>query len=596
MLKNLKKLISLINPNDRKKVYALTVLMVVTAGMQTIGIASIMPFLNILSDVSKIESTPWISALFQTLNFKSETSFLYALGITSFILFVTGTALQAITFWAIVRFTHMQQYELSKRLMQDYLNRPYSFYLNRNSSDLAKTVLHETGQAINGGLLPAMRLLSQVLLSIFIISLILIINPLLSLAIAASIASVYLIIYLAARNWLNKIGTDRVDANKERYTATAEAFTGAKEIRLLGREGNYLERYRQPAKRLAKHEANSSLLNDIPQYAIEAFVFGGVLILVTALISMEGGLENAIPIIGVYALAARQLIPAFHKIFSTFSAIRYNLPAVDNVLKDLEGNTSAHSQSENKNPQTKIKPEKEIKIENIHFCYPGSQSPALSGINVCIKANSTLGIIGHSGSGKSTLIDVLLGLLTPEKGSIRIDEKELNKDNIRQWQTSIGYVPQNIFLADQSIKANIALGLPDNQIDDAAVIRAAKLAELHEFITNDLPMKYDTAIGERGLRISGGQRQRIGIARALYNDPSVLIFDEATSALDNATEKAVMEAIHNLSGKKTIILVAHRLSTVEPCHKIIMLDKGKVKIKGDWEKIKNIQNNITNKN
>ncbi|MCG5497536.1 ABC transporter ATP-binding protein [Ectothiorhodospira variabilis] len=584
MLETVRKLHALINKDDQIKVYALVILMIVTAIVQTIGIASIMPFLNVLSNPGAIEETPWISAVYETLQFASPQSFLYTLGIIAFIIFVTGTALQAITFWAIVRFTHMQQYELSRRLMKDYLRRPYSFFLSRNSSDLAKTVLHETGQAISGALLPAMRLLSQIMLAGFVLAFIIAINPWISILAASIIGVIYLTIYLTARKWLNKIGRDRVDANKERYTATAEAFTGAKEIRLLGREDNYLERYRQPAKRLAKHEANSSLLNDTPQYAIEAFTFGGVLILVTLLITVEGGIENAIPIIGVYALAARQLIPAFHKIFSTFTAMRFNLPAVDNVLEDLESDTPKTLPLSNTN-ESRLRPKHTIRLTDISFRYPDSKGFALDQLSLSIKANTTIGIIGHSGSGKSTLADIMLGLLTPGNGSVFIDDTKLTDAASRQWQKSIGYVPQTIFLADQSIKENIALGIPENEIDMASVIHASKLAELHDFVTSELPSGYNTIIGERGVRLSGGQRQRIGIARALYNNPDVLFFDEATSALDNATEKLVMRSIKKLSGTKTIILIAHRLSTVRSCDEIIVIDKGKILTKGTWDEI-----------
>ncbi|WP_412851819.1 ABC transporter ATP-binding protein [Ectothiorhodospira shaposhnikovii] len=589
MLSTFEKIRALVNPKDRKKVLFLTALMVLTALMQTVGVASIMPFLSVLSDPEIIDKNQLLNTAYIHLNFSSAQSFLYFLGLTAFTLFVAGTILQAVTFWAIVKFSNMQQYELSRRLMHEYLQRPYTFFLTRNSSDLAKTVLHETSQAINGALMPAMRLLSQIILAAFVIALLIAINPFLSILIALLVGGIYGIIYILARTWLINIGKDRVNANKERYTATAEAFTGAKEIRLLGREADYLERYRKPSKRLAKHEANSTLIADIPQYGIEAFAFGGILVLVIFMASGERGIADALPVIGVYALAGRQIIPAFQKIFTTFSALRYNIPAVDNVLKDLNSELSEkfhqHSDSE------KIHPKRSIKLENITFTYPEGKSPAIKNTSIEINAKTTVGFIGPSGSGKSTIVDVLLGLLTPEKGSVFIDDTRLSAENIRQWQRSIGYVPQHIFLADQSIAANIALGVPEEEIDHAAVERAAKLANLHGFVANELPEGYKTIVGERGVRLSGGQRQRIGIARALYRDPEVLFFDEATSALDNATEHAVMEAIHNLTGSKTIILVAHRLSTVKSCDEIFSIKKGNVEEKGNWEQL-HLEKNI----
>ena len=587
MLETIRKINRLLDPRDRGKVAMLMLLMTATAFMQTAGIASVMPFLAVLSDPSVVHSNPWLSTAFERLGFASTDTFLYFLGLAAFVIFVSGTALQALTFWTINRFSHMQQYELSRRLMADYLRRPFIFFLSRNSGDLGKTILQETSQAIGGALMPAMRLLSHLLLAGFIITLLILVRPWLALTVAAAIGSIYGTIYFAARTWLTRIGKDRVLANRERFTAVAEAFAGAKEIRLLGRERDYLERYREPSKRFALHQANSSLLQSLPQYAIEAVAFGGVLILVLYIMAGDGGLAQALPLIGLYALAGRQLIPAFQKIFSTFAALRFNIPAVDNILEDL-GDRAGSTPLPPRSPKdAALVPAHAITLSDVRYTYPSAQQPALQHLNLTIPARTTVGFVGSSGAGKSTLVDLLLGLLEPEAGEIRIDDTPLTKPNVRQWQAALGYVPQHIFLADQSVAANIALGLPDEQIDHQAVERAARLANLHEFVVNDLPLGYATVIGERGVRLSGGQRQRIGIARALYRDPDVLFFDEATSALDNTTERAVMEAIHNLSGAKTIILVAHRLTTVRPCNTIYVLHKGRMVEQGSYDELSN---------
>lgn len=587
MRETLLKLNRLIDSRDRAKVALLVLLMIFTAFTQTAGVASVMPFLAVLSDPTVVHSNPWLSVGYERLGFTSTEAFLYFLGVAAFVIFVSGTALQALTFWAITRFTHMQQYELSRRLMRDYLRRPFTFFLNRNSGDLGKTVLHETSQAINGALVPAMRLLSQLLLAGFLITLLILVQPWLALTVAAAIGSVYGAIYLAARSWLNRIGKDRVQANRERFTAVAEAFAGAKEIRLLGRERDYLERYREPSKRFAIHQANSSLLQNLPQYAIEAVAFGGVLILVLYLMAGDAGLAQTLPLIGVYALAGRKLIPAFQRIFSTIATLRFHIPAVDNILDDLGDRSGSTPLPARTPPSPPLVPAQAIVLDDITYCYPGAQQPALQHLNLIIPARSTVGFVGSSGAGKSTLVDLLLGLLTPDAGEVRVDDTPLSPANVRHWQAALGYVPQHIFLADQSVSANIALGLPEKDINQEAVERAARLANLHDFLVNDLPQGYDTVVGERGVRLSGGQRQRIGIARALYRDPDVLFFDEATSALDTTTERAVMEAIHNLSGTKTIILVAHRLTTVRPCDRIYVLQQGGIAEQGTYDELSN---------
>ncbi|MCG5510342.1 ABC transporter ATP-binding protein [Ectothiorhodospira lacustris] len=587
MLQSIVKLNALLEPRDRFKVLALALLMIITAFMQMAGVASVMPFLTVLSDPSVVERNAWLNFVYMAIGFESVDGFLYFLGIMAFVIFMSGTALQALTNWAITRFSHMQQYELSRRLMADYLRRPYTFFLTRNSADLAKTVLQEANRAISGVLMPAMRLLSHVLLAAAIILLLIVVEPWLSLGVAVGLGSIYGAIYLAARTWLHRIGRDQVEANRERFTAAAEAFDGAKEIRLLGREGDYLERFRDPSKRFAKNQANVSLLETIPQYAIEAIAFGGVLLLALYLMSGPGGVAQALPLIGLYGLAGKQLIPAFQKIFSTSAALRFNMPAVDNILDDLGDRAGSRPLMLRNHSVKPLALQRDITINNLTYHYPGSDKPALHNLNLSIPARTTVGFVGASGAGKSTLIDLLLGLLDPDEGDIRIDDERLTSTNIRAWQASLGYVPQQIFLADQSVAENIALGIPAGRIDHDAVRKAARLANLHDFVVKDLPYGYDTVIGERGVRLSGGQRQRIGIARALYRDPAVLLFDEATSALDNATERAVMDAIHNLSKEKTIILVAHRLSTVEPCQCIYVLSQGRVAEQGAWQELLN---------
>jgi ATP-binding cassette, subfamily B, bacterial PglK len=587
MLSNFKKIYWLVLPADRKKVLGIALLMVVTTFFQTAGVASIMPFLAVLSDPAQVERQAALAWAFRVGGFESTQSFLYFLGLAAFGIFMLGTLLKATTDWVITLFSNMQQFHLSQRLMTEYTRRPYTFFLSRNSGDLSKTVLTETSQAIGGGLMPAMRLFSQGLLALSIVALLLTVQPLVALGVAAVLGSTYGLIFTSARHWLTRIGKDRVAANRERFTAVSEALGGAKEIRLLGRERDYLTRYGEPARRYARHEASASLFQNLPLHVIEGVAFGGVLLLVLVLMRGEGGLATALPLIGLYGLAGKQMIPAFQSLFGALAAIRFNMPAVESVLNDLLG--KEHHQRLPLLPAglevQPLRPAHSLHLAGISYRYPDADHPVLNGLDLKIPARHTVGLVGSSGAGKSTLIDVLLGLLPPQGGQVRIDDTVLTIENTANWQAALGYVPQHIFLADQSVAANIALGVPPEQIDPAAVERAARLANLHEFVVSELADGYDTVIGERGIRLSGGQRQRIGIARALYRDPDVLVFDEATSALDNATEQAVMEAVHRLNGDKTIILVAHRLSTVQACNRIFVLDKGQVVEQGSWDEL-----------
>lgn len=579
------KLLGLLDRRDRWKAGLLVGLMLASALVQTLGVAAVMPFLSVVANPEVIHTNDRLQTAYQWLEFEDEKSFLMLLGVLAFIVFVTGTFLQAATQWAITRFSHMRQYGLSRRLMVDYLRRPYSFFLNRNASDLAKTVLTETTQVVTGALLPAFRLLSHGVLAVALITLLIAIQPQLAFIVAVSLGSVYGAIYLISNRWLERMGMQRLQSNRKRFSAVSEAFAGAKEIRLLGRERAYLERFQTPARHFARTQANAQILGQTPQYVIEGLAFGGVLALVLVLMAGEGGLQQALPLIGVYALAAKKLIPAFQTIFAAFAALRFAMPAVDNLLQDLGDHPGSSPLPDARSLPATLAPEREIRLEEISYRYPEAKEFALTHISLTIPARTTIGLVGSSGAGKSTLVDLMLGLLQAESGRIMIDGQPLGKGNFRQWQAAVGYVPQHIFLSDESVAANIALGIPKEEVDRKAVEQAAQLANLHEFILNELPAGYDTEIGDNGVRLSGGQRQRIGIARALYRDPPVIVFDEATSALDNATERAVMDAVYNLSSQKTIILIAHRLSTVRACDRIFVLGEGRVLEEGTWEEL-----------
>ena len=323
-------------------------------------------------------------------------------------------------------------------------------------------------------------------------------------------------------------------------------------------------------------------------------VMSPVSLLVTALLRalvLERGdvsFNSAIPILSLYVFACYRLMPALQQIYTSFTKLTFVGPSLDQLHNNFK-NLKPFNHSQDKN---KLSFNKKIILKNIFFNYPNTSRTALKNINLSIPAKSTVGLIGPTGSGKTTTVDIILGLLEAQKGTLEVDEQVITKYNSRDWRRSIGYVPQYIYLADDSVAVNIAFGVEPNNIDYAAVEKAAKIANLHEFVMDELPKQYQTKIGERGVRLSGGQRQRIGIARALYHNPKVLILDEATSALDNQTEKAVMDAISNLSKNITIILIAHRLNTVKKCDKIYLLEKGELKSQGTFEELINIDENF----
>ena len=315
---------------------------------------------------------------------------------------------------------------------------------------------------------------------------------------------------------------------------------------------------------------------------MEILAFGGILAVVLYLMRNSGGLQGALPVVALYALAGYRLMPALQSLYVNFTALRFIGPTLDHLHKDL---VMLPPPPARRDAAVPMRLDREIVLENIIYQYPRAARPSLSDLNICIPAHSTVGLVGATGSGKTTTVDIILGLLQQQSGRLLVDGVGISSQNRRNWQSSIGYVPQAIFLADDSVAANIAFGVAEHHIDYTAVERAARIANLHDFVVEGLPDGYRTSVGERGVRLSGGQRQRIGIARALYHRPSLLILDEATSALDNLTEQVVMEAVRNLGREITIILIAHRLTTVRECDRIFLLDKGSVAAVGNYREL-----------
>jgi len=340
-------------------------------------------------------------------------------------------------------------------------------------------------------------------------------------------------------------------------------------------ERSYVDRFQKPAAQLARNEAALQIISEVPRHLLEVIAFGGMILFVLWLLATRDGMiGDVVPILGVYAFAAARMFPTIQQLFGSLSALRYGKPALDNLHAELSGPPPGDLRRGGDLPAIPLR--RTLELDHVSFGFPGSDRPALHDLTMTIRANTTVGIVGSTGAGKTTAVDLILGLLPAQKGHLKIDGQVIDEDNVRAWQKSVGYVPQDIYLVDDTVAANIAFGALPQDIDHAKVETAARVAELHDFVMDQLPEHYDTRVGERGTRLSGGQRQRIGIARAIYNDPDILIFDEATSALDNLTEKAVMDAVRKLGSSKTIVMIAHRLSTVRNCDTIFLLENGRL--------------------
>ena len=370
-------------------------------------------------------------------------------------------------------------------------------------------------------------------------------------------------------------------SDRLRFESLTEAFGAAKEVKVGGLEKVYIKRFSNPSEIFAYNTSTAQIISQLPRYALEIVAFGGILLVILYFMSKNNNLGTALPMISLYAFAGYRLMPALQKIYISLTQIRFVGPALDNLYKDLKNLKPFNSNQ----VEDIITFNNMISLKGISFHYPDVSRIALKNIQINIPVGSAVGFVGVTGSGKTTMVDIILGLLEAQQGTLEVDGKVITENNVRAWQRCIGYVPQHIFLADDTVAANIAFGIETKDINQKDVERAAKLANLHEFVIEELSNKYQTVVGERGIRLSGGQRQRIGIARALYLKPQLLIFDEATSALDSQTEMTVMKSLKDLRKNITTILIAHRLSTVKDCDNIFVLEKGKLISEGKYNNL-----------
>lgn len=578
----IKKIYNLLTPTERRKSLLILLMVLVMAFLDVLGVASIMPFMAVVASPEMIDGNIYLSSIYKFIGFTEPQQFLFFLGVAVFVLLLASISFKALTTWELLRFASMCHYSLGKRLVTGYLYQPYEWYLNRHTADLGKTVLSEAGQVIHGALMPLMKLIAHAVVVIALIGLLLVIEPMLTVYIGMTLGVAYVGIYVFLRKPLVHLGDERLKANRVRFQSLTEAFSGIKEVKFGGLEEAFIHRFDGPSERFANADASAQAAAQLPRFFIEILIFGGMLIVVLYLISTSGGIQGALPLIALYAFAGYRLMPALQQVFANLSNLRYAGPALDNLHKDIINLEPLHKRPE---VPDHLKIEHSIKLQNISYSYPNAARAALTGLDLEIAARTTIGIVGRSGAGKTTLVDITLGLLQAQHGKLCVDGKPISGENIRAWQKSIGYVPQQIYLSDDTIAANIAFGVDKRQIDQGAVEKAARIANLHEFVTTDLPEGYNTPVGDRGIRLSGGQRQRIGIARALYHNPQILILDEATSALDNLTEQVVMDAVHNLNHEITIIIITHRLTTVRECDWIYLLEKGELAGQGAYDKL-----------
>ena len=580
------KLFYLMNPEQRRKFAFLQILVIVMAIFELIGIASIGPFMVLVSDFSVLEGDNFIARIYSVSGLTNHYDFTFLIGILVLLLLLIGSFISMYTTWVLSIFGQEVGVKIGDRLFEFYLNKPWLYHTSVSSSTLTKQISVEANRITTGVITPLMQLNSKIITAIFISIALLFYNPLITISALIIFTLSYYIIYRIVRYRLSINGDMVSQSSKERFKLMAEGFGGVRDILLSRCQNNYVNTFVRSGDKYSHHHGETIALAHVPRYIMEFVVFGSLIIFLLYLLNKYNGEFGMIlPVLSIYTLASFKIIPALQQIYASIVLIRGNISSFDSIKQDLEESFDMANNSISKNNKSLLIRDS-IELNGIQFTYPGKNIPAIEGLNIKIPVNKIIGISGSSGSGKSTIIDILIGLIQSDKGEILIDGTPLLSENIGNWQDKIGFVAQSIFLSDASIMENIAFGLSKNDIDISKVHRAIELSHLSKVIA-ELPKGVETMVGERGVQLSGGQRQRIGIARALYHDPEILIFDEATSALDGTTEKTIMDAIHDFSGLKTIIMIAHRLTTLKKCDLIYFIDQGRVVDSGNFENLIN---------
>ncbi len=573
-----KKINILLDRKQKLQMVGIVFLMLIGGILEALGIAILAPIMQIVVDPQKVEESKYLSALYHGLNLSSTTQLAEVIMASLILVFIIKNLVLFLINVVQLRFTYTNQFATSRRMMINFMLRPYEYYLNADTSVIQRSITSDVNN-MYALILSILQLTSEIIVFICLVAYLLRMDASMTLTIALLLVTVLLIIKFVIKPVMVKAGQDNQDYYSGLYKWINESVTGIKEIKIANKENYFINGYADCGAGYVYAVQKYNLYNSTPRLLIETIAVAGMVGYMLLVMMRGTSLSTLLPQLTVLMAAATRLLPSANRINNYLTSIAYFEPFMMNVTDNLQqeihdGSVSYNSDDYRKKKEVAKLPVKErIEMTDICYKYPNTDSYILNKAAMSIPVGKSVGIVGTSGAGKTTIVDVLLGLLKPESGKIYADGADVMQ-NYQGWLKNIGYIPQTIFMVDSTIRKNVAFGYPDDEIDDNKVWNALKEASLDEFVKN-LPEGLDTQIGERGIRLSGGQRQRIGIARALFEDPEVLVLDEATSALDNETEAAIMDSINRLHGKKTLIIIAHRLQTIEKCDMVYRIEDGK---------------------
>ena len=572
----LSKLAYIFDQRDKWKIAFLLVAVVIGSFLELLGVTVFMPFINVISDQTTIQKTWYLKMFYNGFGFSSPKQFMVALTIGIIGIYVIKNIYLILEKNLIFRFSYNTQMRLSTRLLDTYMKEPYTFHLNKNIATLQRS-LHEDTSRFMQVILYSLELVAELAVCLVLVTYLMIVSKSITIIVLGMLVLCVGTFTLLTRKYSRKLGQDNQGYQGKIFQWMNQALGGVKEIKILERESYFTDEFQKYYKKYARGLQIARTISILPKYLVEAVSMTGILV---KLLLGEADMTYYLPQLTVFAVAAMRLMPSVGRINEHTTNMLYALPSVDLVYHDL---TEIEDYIEQQNQEVKEDwtLQNSIRVQDVTYYYPDTEEPVINGANLTIEKGKTVAFIGSSGAGKTTMVDIILGLLVPQKGIVMADNINIH-EKPKTFHAQVGYIPQVIYLSDDTIRNNIAFGVNEKEIDEKAVLAAMEKAQLTEFVEN-LPHGLDTIVGDRGVRLSGGQRQRIGIARALYHDPEILVLDEATSALDNETESAVMEAIDKLQGTKTMIIIAHRLTTIRNVDVIYEVGNGKVSEKSKEE-------------
>ena len=582
MRKIISKLKVLLDKKQKRQMVGIVILMLIGGVLESLGIAMIAPVMQVVIDPQKVEESKILSGVYNFFDLSSTTQLAALIMVALILVFVIKNIFLYFMNVVQLRFVYTNQFATSRRMMINFMQRPYEYYLNADTTVIQRNITSDVNN-LYALILSCLQLISEIIVFVCLVAILLSQDAQMTITIAVLLVIVLLVIKYFIKPVMIKAGQDNQDYYSGLYKWIYESVTGIKEIKVTNKENYFINGYADCGAGYVNAVQKYNLYNSTPRLLIETIAIAGMVGYMLVVMLAGTSITTLLPQLTVLAAAAARLLPSANRINNYLTSIAYFEPFLDNVSDNLQMEIHDESISYNsddyrvKTAVTKLPVTKTIRMEDITYKYPGTDKLILDKATMEIPVGKSVGIVGTSGAGKTTIVDVLLGLLEPESGKILADGVDVNT-NYQGWLKNIGYIPQTIFMTDSTIRKNVAFGVPEDEIDDNKVWQALKEAALDEFV-KELQEGLDTQIGERGIRLSGGQRQRIGIARALFEDPEVLVLDEATSALDNDTEAAIMDSINRLHGRKTLVIIAHRLQTIEKCDMIYSIGEGKATLK-----------------